>query len=323
MIQSPSIVVYLVFLVFVRASLGNDENRGAFTDPSDTPLAFEIQGEYVGSVGGDAWGAQVIATSHREFRAIGFRGGLPGDGWTKEPGQYLSGKLDGNTVEMLADEFSIRVDGRTLNVYDSAGSELGALQKVNRKSKTLGRTPPEDAEVLFAGKSTAQWHNAKIVGDQWLAATGCYTKQKWDDHQLHLEFRTPFMPRASGQGRGNSGVYVQSRYEVQVLDSFGLASKDNECGGIYQIAKPKVNMCYPPLSWQTYDIDFTAAKWKDGQKVVNARITVKHNGVTIHQNLELPNHTPGRQQESAQPAPLFLQDHGNPVVFRNIWIVNK
>jgi hypothetical protein len=119
-------------------------------------------------------------------------------------------------------------------------------------------------------------------------------------------------------------MYVHGRYEVQILDSFGLEGKDNECGGIYQIAEPDVNMCFPPLAWQTYDADFQAARYDDqGNKTANARLTVRHNGVVIHDDLELPRATPGRYGEGPEPGPLFLQDHGNPVVFRNIWIVEK
>ncbi len=148
--------------------------------------------------------------------------------------------------------------------------------------------------------------------------------EKLGDHQLHIEFRTPFKPLARGQARGNSGVYVQSRYEVQVLDSFGLSGEDNECGGIYKIAKPRLNMCFPPLTWQTYDIDFVAAKYdQSGKKTSNAIITIKHNGVTIHDKLELKSGTPGRLPEGPTPEPLYLQGHGNPVVYRNIWVVKK
>jgi hypothetical protein len=108
---------------------------------------------------------------------------------------------------------------------------------------------------------------------------------------------------------------------VQVLDSFGLEGADNECGGIYKASKPKVNMCFPPLSWQTYDIEFKAAKYDGAKKVENARITVVHNGVKIHDNLELKEGTPGRAKEGPEQLGLFLQDHGNPVVFKNIWVV--
>jgi hypothetical protein len=154
-------------------------------------------------------------------------------------------------------------------------------------------------------------------------AVGCESRATFGDHTLHIEFRTPFMPHARGQGRGNSGVYIHSRYECQVLDSFGLEGKDNECGGIYSISEPDVNMCLPPLAWQTYDIDFTAARYENGKKVKNARVTIKHNGVVIHEDLELSKGTPGKDPEGPEPAGVFLQDHGNPVVFRNVWVVER
>ena len=103
-----------------------------------------------------------------------------------------------------------------------------------------------------------------------------------------------------------------------MLDSFGLDGKDNECGGIYKNSKPAVNMCLPPLSWQTYDIDFTGPTEKDGKKV-HTRVTIKHNGVVIHDNLELPKGTPGGKKLGFT----YLQGHGNPVVYRNIWMVKK
>lgn len=119
-------------------------------------------------------------------------------------------------------------------------------------------------------------------------------------------------------------MYVNGRYEVQVLDSFGLTGESNECGGIYKVSVPKVNMCFPPLTWQTYDIDFTAPKYDDsGKKTENARVTVKHNGFVIHDNLELPKETPGRHKESPEADEIYLQGHKNPVVYRNIWVVEK
>jgi hypothetical protein len=148
------------------------------------------------------------------------------------------------------------------------------------------------------------------------------SKQTFGDQRLHVEFRTPFMPDARGQNRGNSGVYVQGRYEVQVLDSYGLEGRDNECGGIYKVAAPRLNMCLPPMQWQTYDIVFRAPRFDDdGTKTENARITVIHNGVPIHEDLELPGPTGGgRKDKDAEPGPLLLQDHGNRVQYRNIWI---
>ena len=154
-------------------------------------------------------------------------------------------------------------------------------------------------------------------------AADCFFKEKLTSHTMHLEFRTPFKPAARGQARGNSGVYLQSRYECQVLDSFGLEGKNNECGGIYSISEPAVNACFPPLTWQTYDIDFTNSVWEDGKKVKNARVTIRHNGIAIHGDVELTHGTPGKLPEAPEPAPLYLQGHGNPVVYRNIWMIAK
>jgi hypothetical protein len=117
---------------------------------------------------------------------------------------------------------------------------------------------------------------------------------------------------------------VQNRYEIQVLDSFALEGENNECGGVYSMKAPSVNMCFPPLSWQTYDIDFTAARFEGDKKVANARLTLYHNGVKIYDNIELTDKTPGgAPQEAPGVGPLMLQDHGNSVAFRNIWVVEK
>ena len=202
--------------------------------------------------------------------------------------------------------------------------QVGELKKVERQSPTLGAQPPPSAIVLFDGSTPDHFENGKLIEGNLLGATGCVSKQQFGDHSLHIEFRTPFMPLSRGQARGNSGVYVQGRYEVQVLDSFGLDGKDNECGGIYKASEPAVNMCYPPLAWQTYDIDFTAARFNDaGKKTENARISIKHNGVVIHDKLELKSGTPGYKPEGPGKLGLFLQNHGNPVAFRNIWVVER
>lgn len=161
--------------------------------------------------------------------------------------------------------------------------------------------------------------------DDGLLMQGATSKAKFQSYTLHLEFQLPYMPAARGQGRGNSGCYAQGRYEVQILDSFGLDGLNNECGGIYSVKAPGVNMCFPPLAWQTYDIDFTAAKYdSDGKKTADAKLTVKHNGVEIHKDVSIPKTTTAAPvAEGPEPGPLYLQDHGNPVRFRNIWVVEK
>jgi hypothetical protein len=317
------ILVWLVLCLLMGGLLAADTNP-AFTNPAEAGPDFPFQGEYVGDVKPHHWGAQVVALGDGKFDVVGHDGGLPGEGWKR------GGRISRGTGQRKDGIVEIDGDGWTAIIKDSVmtvlhgGEKSGELKKVERKSPTLGAKAPQNAIVLFDGSSTDNFENGQIVEGDLLGATGCLSKHKFGDHSLHLEFRTPFMPKSRGQARGNSGVYVQGRYEVQVLDSFGLEGKNNECGGIYQIAEPAVNMCYPPLSWQTYDIDFTAAKYDAaGKKTENARITVKHNGVVIHDNLELPKGTPGYKPEGPDNLGLFLQNHGNPVVFRNIWAIDK
>jgi hypothetical protein len=300
-----------------------------FTDPQKAGADYAIQGEYTGSLkadnGDEKWGLQLIALGDGKFRGVGFKGGLPGDGWSRgDESHAAEGALKDGAVTLTHEDITVTIkDGQA--TVNSGGNDLGVLKKVERKSPTLGAKPPEGAIVLFSGKEDLdKWNDAKLSDDGYLAASNEETKEKFGDHTLHIEFRTPFMPQARGQGRGNSGVYLQSRYELQVLDSFGLDGKDNECGGIYSINPPIVNACLPPLTWQTYDIDFTAAKYDDsGKKITNARATIKQNGILIHDDQELTHGTPGRHSEGPGPDAVFLQYHGNPVVYRNIWILKK
>jgi hypothetical protein len=293
------------------------------TDPEKAGPEYAIQGEYAIEDGEPTQSAQVIALGDGNFELVLFAANLPGaekNGWKRGMDvQRIQGAKDGNVVKFKADNTHAVINGEKLVV--EAGKSRNELKKTVRKSSTLGAKPPEGAVVLFNGNSADAFQDGKITEDGFLEANTA-TKQKFGDHTLHVEFRTPFKPEARGQARGNSGVYIQSRYELQVLDSFGLEGKNNECGGIYSIAEPIVNACFPPLTWQTYDIDFTAAKYdENGKKTTNARATVRHNGILIHDDIELPHGTPGRHQEGPGPDEIYLQGHGNPVVYKNIWVM--
>jgi hypothetical protein len=209
------------------------------------------------------------------------------------------------------------------------------LLKPEDKQDVRSTPPPKGAIVLFDGKNLDQWTKTdgkmpaawKLVDGGAVEVNGTgniITKERFGGKlKLHVEFRVPYMPKASGQGRGNSGVYVQGRYEVQVLDSYALESKNNDCGAIYGVAAPKVNACKAPTVWQSYDIDYTAPVFKDGKKVEPARMTVRQNGVLIHDNvaISVDNTTAGLGGDPSTPGPIMLQDHGNPVQFRNVWLV--
>jgi hypothetical protein len=202
------------------------------------------------------------------------------------------------------------------------------LKRVVRKSPTEGVKPPEGAIVLFDGANLDAFRPGARMDERNLLSSlsNSTTKQEFKDYTFHVEFVLPFMPEGRGQGRANSGVYMQGRYEIQVLDSFGLKGLNNECGGFYQQAAPLVNMCYPPLQWQTYDVDFTAARFDaSGAKTAPATVTLKHNGVVIHDKRQLRGPTPGgpKSRDENGDGPIFLQAHSNPIFFRNIWIVEK
>jgi hypothetical protein len=318
-----------------KKELPKKKERIAVADPAEAAKDpdFGIQGEYEGEVpgGGGKVGVQVVAKGEGKFAIKAMKGGLPGAGGTlKDTLTGTAERKDGKVVATMkvgAETSTATIADGTFTV--SAGGETVTLKKVERKSGTLGKQPPEGAVILFAkeGDETI-WTNGKrmdLSDGKFLSVskTGSIrSKEKFGPFKAHIEFRTPWMPNSTGQGRGNSGVYLQDRYECQVLDSFGLSGENNECGGFYTQHKPAVNMCLPPLSWQTYDIEFTPAEFDDaGKKTKNARVTVLHNGVKIHDNVELPRETPGGQKEGPTPGPFQFQDHGDPVVYRNVWVV--
>ncbi|TWT38735.1 3-keto-disaccharide hydrolase [Blastopirellula retiformator] len=306
----------------------------AYTDTEKAGEDYDVQGEYEGVLGPDKVkiAAQVIAKGKGKFHAIGMPGGLPGDGLKPDEKKVeADGEREGEMVVFRTttengDEVRAEIKDGVMTVFGGDNQKVMELAKVFRESPTIGAKPPMGAVVLFDGTNLDAWMNAKMTEDGRMQQ-GATSKQLFDDHTIHLEFLLPFMPEDNGQARGNSGLYLQGRYEVQMLDSFGLSGENNECGGIYELKKPDVNMCLPPLRWQTYDIDFTAAKYGDDGKVKSApRITVKHNGVLIHDDVQLPADKTTRAAPVAagkEPGPVYLQNHGNPVRYRNIWVKTK
>lgn len=295
-----AILAYWIYLPL--PALGQEEQVFVSSDEAADELDFHIQGEYVGA----KEALQVVALGNGKFQVVEFNGGLPGDGW------------DGQTPARR----ELTTDGVTQQVAERS------LKRVRRSSPTLGREPPAGAIVLFDGSSESvreHWKQGAKLTKDGLLEQGATSLDTFQDYELHLEFRTPFKPFATGQQRGNSGVYHQGRYETQVLDSFGLEGKVNETGGIYSIRAPDLNMCFPPLTWQTYDVDFRAAKFDSaGKKTEDATLTVRLNGVLVQENVRLPKATTAAPvKEGPEPGPIFIQDHRNPVRFRNIWVLAK
>jgi hypothetical protein len=303
--------------------------KKTFLSAAEAGLDYALQGELVGAARAPGWGyahtgLQVISYGDGKFDGVLYRGGLPGAGWDRAGKIKLSGKKNDNNIVWLEnDDLKIAVTTIGATLFDIYGNQAGYLSKTHRISPTMGAPPPPGAVVLFNGTQSDALKGAKLTDDNLLLA-GVMTKDPVGDFRLHVEFRTPFMPYAKGQARGNSGVYIQQRYEVQILDSFGLDGIENECGGLYRQQRPDVNMCLPPLTWQTYDIYFSQARWSaedPKKKIQNAHITVLHNGVPIHWHRDIPAKTGGGKIEALETFPINFQDHGNPVTYRNMWIV--
>jgi len=352
---------------------------------------FTIQGEYLGMMGNDKFGAHLIADGGGKFRAVAYAGGLPGDGWKAgQPRLLGTAQLNGDTIsfnmtekrgttagsadiqmpEKVEAKGKITIEtpqrgqgqgggqgagqggaarqgagqfrGTPVKIEVAASGEIPAMvfEKQFRTSPTMGLAAPAGALVLFDGTNLDKWEQgAKMneapqrpggqggnapnrpagAGNTLWAEAATAKPFELKPYKMHVEFMLSYMPQAKDQARSNSGVYVDERYECQVLDSFGMEGENNECGGFYTVAKPLVNMCFPPLTWQTYDFEFTPAKYNGNTKTAGARITVKHNGVLIHDNIELKG-TPGRKGEGPEPLGVYLQGHGNKVQFRNIWV---
>ncbi len=194
----------------------------------------------------------------------------------------------------------------------------------------LASDPPADAIVMFDGKDLSKWEG----GENWVIADGVATaakrglvsKDSFGDCQIHVEFATPEKVEGKGQGRGNSGIYIMGKYEIQILDSHENPTYfDGQCASVYKQSPPMVNASRKPGEWQTYDIIFTAPRFaEDGKVNKPAYVTVIHNGVVVQNHFELTGGTfydrPAAYQKHAEKLPMNVQFHGNPVKFRNFWV---
>ena len=270
-----------------------------------------------------ALGLQLRVVGGENFEGLTFFGGLPGELSHQPESMKLIGRRSGEFLVLSGGPWAIFVDNTGCNLMDQTGKLLGRLGRVERSSTTLGAKPPENAVVLFDGSGVEQFEKGKMT-ENGLLEEGATVKPMIQDFDLHIEFMLPYMPNKEGQSRANSGIYIMSRYECQILDSFAQEAFNNTCGAIYLHKSPDVNMCLPPLVWQTYDIRFTAPRWAaDSSKIRNARLTAWLNGVKVQDDVDVPSNTGTGEPEEPSLLPTLLQNHDCPVRFRNAWIVDR
>jgi hypothetical protein len=266
------------------------------------------------------------------------------------PLAVVSAKADGQKLTFDQDGWSGTVQGNQLT---GTGPQRNAslsfkLSKVARLSPRLGAQPPDGAIVLFDGGDLDHWESDGRDGNEqitWQKLDDCLrvwppltehafgaairTRRAWPSFQLHVEFRLPLIAEATGQTRANGGIIIEEYefFEVQILDSYGLPGYWDECGAIYRKESPKFNMCAPPGQWQSYDITYSGPQVdRDGKLLASPRITVDLNGKRIHNDVELPySERAARNRvekpEMKTPGRIVLQHHGDPIDFRNIWLV--
>jgi len=265
----------------------------------------------------------------------------------------IEAKAAGGVLRFEHGSWSGRIEGDRFTGKGTLRGKSGSfeMKRVLYESPRLGARPPATALVLFDGSNFDQWEMIQRDGKTgpvtWKNDKGVMrivpqygnhrigdsigTKKGFKDFHLHIEFRLPMLPDNTDQRRGNSGVIIEEFqfFEVQVLDCYGLPGYYDECGAIYQFAPPKVNMCLMPRQWQSYDITYRAPRFdRSGKLTERPRTTIDHNGELIHKDLDLP-YSDGairsrrERPESRKIGRIKLQDHGYPVEYRNIWIVEK
>lgn len=326
-------------------------------------VELKLQGEYVGKDGGKSVGVQVVARGEKSFHALVLEGGLPGDGW--DGGRY--GLLESTPLSQGRAEFRSLTDQGVSAILDENGLLLmrgerrTLFKRVERKSPTLGQQPPAGAIVLFGGatpnmdafegrKDIEGLTEPTMLDGHMLA--GAVTKRRFRDYQLHVEFMTGWEPQNIPWRRADAGIYMLSRYEVAIGDSFGfdfdlsgatsphrgklfdekipsskfpLAKNNNAprvCGSVFTYSSNVPNSCLPPLVWQTLDIDFTAPRFEsEGKKTSKAVISVKLNGHQTVDKQEVNGPTPhGFKGPETPDGPIWFEAFGRRVLYRNIWV---
>ena len=297
------------------AFVGEYEGSVRLTDSPRSVTAMSLHVNALGSNGGG---------DDNRLTGVLLQGRLPGRPGAADNGTQLTGRRFGDDAALTGGRFDVVITNpgpeATAELRLPDGTPRGRLKKIDRGSPTLGQQPPPGAVRLFDGTGTEQLVGGKLTPEGWLAE-GTETVTAWDDFRLHLEFRLPYKPNAAGQHRGNSGVYLQSRYELQVLDSFGFVPAFNDIGALYRTKRPERIAARPPLTWQTYDIDFRSPKFAGGTKVQPGRLRVWLNSVPVHSGIAIPRKTGAGQPEAGFPLPTKFQAHKNPVAYRNIWLL--
>jgi hypothetical protein len=329
-IALPFTIIILLLFLFSAFERFSDEYISE-EEAREFP-GYEFMGEYTGDVsfnGGDEYTAslQVAVYGENSFRGLFIAGQLPGvtDQAIGEDQMFeVQGELEGESLIIEGNHpLRFRYSDGQFEAINNENEIRGYLERVIRTSPAMGMSPPENAVILFDGTHLDYWNDETQMTEDGLLIQGATTAAEYGDMRLHAEAKLGFMPNSESSGRANSGIYIQNRYEVQIIDSFGLPPQISGNGSLYNESAPRINTSLPPLAWQTYDVFFRAPRFdEDGSKTENARITVYLNGILVQDDEELESGTgAGGQREEVTAAELYLQGHTGPVRFRNVWMV--